>query len=338
MNIKKWVKKQWKQINSTPPVLVLMYHRVIDSTLDPWNLVVSPQNFEQHLEILKASKLVLPLSQIREINPKKSNPSIFITFDDGYMDNFLNAKPILEAYDLPATFFISTKHIGTKKSFWWDELTNILLESPKLPDKLVLNYADSIFSFDLKNEMILTERFRYLHKIWNATLPPPGLRAQLYLDLWRILSNLNYQEQQLIMVKLREWAGINSEQLELNNISMQKSQLQSLSSNPLFQIGGHTESHPLLPQLNKVEQELEICENKQFLESIINSPIDSFAYPSGKFDENTLDILKSQGFETAFTTKPRLIKLKTDPFLFGRFQVNNWTGKEFQQQLDNWMS
>ncbi|MDO6436229.1 polysaccharide deacetylase family protein [Cyclobacterium sp. 1_MG-2023] len=338
MKIKNWVKKQWKQINSTPPVLVLMYHRVINSSLDPWNLVVSPQNFEQHLEILKASKLVLPLSNIKGINQKKPNSTIFITFDDGYMDNFLYAKPILEAYDLPATFFISTKHLGTKKSFWWDELTYIILESPILPDKLVLNYRDSIFSFDLKNEIILTEKFRHLYENWNATLPPPGLRAQLYLDLWRLLSTLDYQEQQLIMKKLREWAGINSKQLEFNNISMEKPHLQSLSSNPLFQIGGHTNSHPLLPQLNEVEQEKEICENKQFLESAINSPIDSFAYPSGKFDQNTLEILKSQGFETAFTTKPRLIKYKADPLLFGRFQVNNWSGKEFQQQLENWMS
>ena len=311
MKIKKWIKRQWKQFNTSPPVLVLMYHRVINLELDPWNLAVSPQNFEQHLEILKANKLVRPLSHINKLIQNKNNthPSLFITFDDGYMDNFLNAKPILEAYDLPATFFISTKQIGTSQTFWWDELTDLILNSPVLPKDLDLNFTHSFFSFDLKNDRILTEKLRNLHKTWNATLPPPSLRAQKY-----------------------------SEDFEMNNISMEKSQLQSLSFNPLFQIGAHTNSHPLLPRLNKEEQKKEIYESKQFLESMSNLSIDSFAYPSGKFDQNTLEILKSQGFKTAFTTNPRLVKPTTDPLLIGRYQVNNWTGKEFKQQLSKWMS
>ena len=322
MKIKKWIKRQWKQFNTSPPVLVLMYHRVINLELDPWN------------------KLVRPLSHINKLIQNKNNthPSLFITFDDGYMDNFLNAKPILEAYDLPATFFISTKQIGTSQTFWWDELTDLILNSPVLPKDLDLNFTHSFFSFDLKNDRILTEKLRNLHKTWNATLPPPSLRAQLYVDLWGYLSNLEYHEQQQIMGQLREWAGKYSEDFEMNNISMEKSQLQSLSFNPLFQIGAHTNSHPLLPRLNKEEQKKEIYESKQFLESMSNLSIDSFAYPSGKFDQNTLEILKSQGFKTAFTTNPRLVKPTTDPLLIGRYQVNNWTGKEFKQQLSKWMS
>lgn len=44
-----------------------------------------------------------------------------ITFDDGYFNNTL-ALPILEEFQVPAVFFVSTDHVRQSKSFWWDVL------------------------------------------------------------------------------------------------------------------------------------------------------------------------------------------------------------------------
>jgi peptidoglycan/xylan/chitin deacetylase (PgdA/CDA1 family) len=44
-----------------------------------------------------------------------------ITFDDGYFSNAL-ARPILEEFSVPGTFFISTNHVRQNKSYWWDVL------------------------------------------------------------------------------------------------------------------------------------------------------------------------------------------------------------------------
>jgi peptidoglycan/xylan/chitin deacetylase (PgdA/CDA1 family) len=44
---------------------------------------------------------------------------ILITFDDGYYNNS-RALPILEEFDIPAVFFISTSHVKHEKAFWWD--------------------------------------------------------------------------------------------------------------------------------------------------------------------------------------------------------------------------
>jgi peptidoglycan/xylan/chitin deacetylase (PgdA/CDA1 family) len=44
---------------------------------------------------------------------------VLITFDDGYFNNF-RALPILEEFDVPAVFFISTDHVKQAKAFWWD--------------------------------------------------------------------------------------------------------------------------------------------------------------------------------------------------------------------------
>ena len=56
----------------------------------------------------------------RGYNEKK--PIAVITFDDGYRDNYIFAKPILEKYGLKATFFVISGLIGKAKIPWYDHL------------------------------------------------------------------------------------------------------------------------------------------------------------------------------------------------------------------------
>lgn len=44
-----------------------------------------------------------------------------ITFDDGYFNN-RRALPVLDEFEVPAVFFISTEHVRQNKCFWWDVL------------------------------------------------------------------------------------------------------------------------------------------------------------------------------------------------------------------------
>ena len=41
--------------------------------------------------------------------------AIVVTFDDGYEDNYINARPILEKLNMPATIFVSSGYSGTKR-------------------------------------------------------------------------------------------------------------------------------------------------------------------------------------------------------------------------------
>ncbi len=47
---------------------------------------------------------------------------VAITFDDGWADNYQHAFPILESFDLRATFFVITSRIDTAGYLSWDEL------------------------------------------------------------------------------------------------------------------------------------------------------------------------------------------------------------------------
>lgn len=53
-----------------------------------------------------------------------------VTFDDGYEDNALFAKPVLEEFQVPAIFFLTSGVIG-QGQFWWDELALLVLAGTK---------------------------------------------------------------------------------------------------------------------------------------------------------------------------------------------------------------
>ena len=97
-------------ISHLPISVVLMYHRISEGK-DYYGVCVEPKNFEEHIMIVR--KYACKLDNIFSLKPKGK---IFITFDDGYKDNFDFAKKILERYDLPAAFFITTGFLGSKRT------------------------------------------------------------------------------------------------------------------------------------------------------------------------------------------------------------------------------
>lgn len=102
---------------SNQNVIVLLYHRVDDIEDDYWRLCVSTAHFEEQIKWISEK---YPIIRFRDDFSKVSDPAFVITFDDGYLDNMEKALPILERYNVPATFFVSTGTLGNV--FWWDRL------------------------------------------------------------------------------------------------------------------------------------------------------------------------------------------------------------------------
>ncbi len=106
---------------------VLMYHRVIDApprvARPTWN--VPPARFEEQLSGLLARGWVAwPLSQVldcRERGLPIPRKTFVVTFDDGYVNNFTQALPILTRLSVPATVFLSTAYLDSEQPFPSDD-------------------------------------------------------------------------------------------------------------------------------------------------------------------------------------------------------------------------
>jgi peptidoglycan/xylan/chitin deacetylase (PgdA/CDA1 family)/folate-dependent phosphoribosylglycinamide formyltransferase PurN len=101
-------------------VIILLYHRVSDQFRD--NVTIGIEQFDQQIRHLAANYNVVSLKEIVEgqIPRNSSRPIIAVSFDDGYLDNFENAAPILLKHQVPCTFFISTDKVKKNAPFEHD--------------------------------------------------------------------------------------------------------------------------------------------------------------------------------------------------------------------------
>ena len=102
-------------------IVVLLYHRVSDEFRD--GVTVGIEQFDAQMEYI-ASRY--PLISIDDVVKGKvpatgnGKPWIAVTFDDGYLDNYENAVPILLRHRVPTAFFVSTGMMGTDRGFRHD--------------------------------------------------------------------------------------------------------------------------------------------------------------------------------------------------------------------------
>lgn len=71
-----------------------------------------------------------------------------------------------------------------------------------------------------------------------------------------------------------------------------------------IEIMSHTRQHKDLNIVSSLEARDEIFGSKTILEHLLQEPINSFVYPSGKYNEVTLKLVQEAGYRYAFTTKP----------------------------------
>lgn len=137
-------------------VPVLMYHHV-GSPVDEQGLNVSVEIFETQMEFLKVHRYnVMSLSYLIElIKTGKPIPpkTVAITFDDGNLDNFKYAFPILKKMKFPATIFMITANIN-KEGWLSEEDLKILRESNIAIGSHTVTHA---FLPNLKMEEVVTE-------------------------------------------------------------------------------------------------------------------------------------------------------------------------------------
>ncbi len=314
--------------------LVLMYHRIHSPVTDPWQISVRPDNFKKQMQVLRDDYRVISVDElVKQVQSGNlENGSVALTFDDGYRDNYETAKPILEEYAIPSTFFIPDSYLDSRIPFWWDELEQIIVHTPKLPPAFSVPISGKVMHYDLGDEAELEDELRARHAGYKSKAPP-SIRTRLYIRLFEVFTSLLTDEQQQLLDSIREWAGLDREHTRLES-GMSSEQLRSLSDHELFTIGGHTRTHPALSSHPAEVQKSEILKNKRFLEATLDKDVTLFAYPSGLYDNSTVGLLEEHGYSAAFTTVQDPIVKNTDLLRAGRIHIKDWDGPRFRSALE----
>lgn len=317
--------------------LILVYHRVSEPTLDPWSLSVTPEHFAEHLEVLRRlfhptslQSLARSLRTGADIKPK----SVVITFDDGYADNLHHAKPLLQRFDCPATFFIVTGALGSPHELWWDELASLLLQPHPLPESLDVAFGGAMHSWQFGKSLQYGQAEFSRDIRWRAAQPSPSLRHELYLQLWKLIQPLSSEEQRKAMNALRNWVG--NGQTSIMHPLLTAQECIELSQADQIEIGAHTVYHPSLAAVSCDAQKHEIAQSKQELETLLDQPVRAFSYPFGKrndYSPETIALVREAGFSVACSNEYGVINSATDPFQLPRIHIPDCEGGEFENRL-----
>ncbi len=270
-------------------------------------LAMDERLFELHLIWIKRYLRPINLAEGLALQAKGILPrgSVAITVDDGYVDSYNIIFPLLKKHNLKATFFIST--IGFENGYLWDEKVAFIIMKTKLTELI----------FDNKNYSLLSDNERIT-------------------CLTDCLSRIKYKtiaERDALIEQL----VIQSQQKEMPQQFLTKEQTVELYKAGMG-IGSHTHTHPILLKESAGIALEEIKQSKHILEGIINSPIDYFAYPNGKFGEDFdvthIEMVKKCGFLAALSTDKGVLKdQKTDGFQIKRFTPWDETELKFVLRL-----
>jgi peptidoglycan/xylan/chitin deacetylase (PgdA/CDA1 family) len=271
---------RWRTLG--PHLYCFNYHRIGDPTLSAFDRGVfscSAERFREHIRLLRERFDIIDLARLSHAlqRARPRRPLALITFDDGYIDNYLLALPILKELGATAAFFIPTKFIGGSQLPWWDEIAWSLRNAS----------AGRISLAGRKEEFDLA----------------PGVIDRTIMTL-------------LEFVKLRRHMPMDEQVAEVSEACKPKGSVASAGAG-LFvneaqigdmrragmDIGSHTHTHRILSHLDPKAQKDELATSKEILESLLAEPVYTVAYPvgaPGSYGPETCRIAASLGYNLGF--------------------------------------
>jgi peptidoglycan/xylan/chitin deacetylase (PgdA/CDA1 family) len=262
-------------------VLVLNYHRIGHVASTPLfrdAMSATPADFDRQLAFLARNADVIGGNDLPHVLRAGRGRHVMITFDDGYLDNYEIAFPLLTRHGLPATFFICTGLLDGRGLAWWDEISWTVRTSSRREIPAGPWFETAVPLGEDREPAIkaVIERFRAL----------PGDQTGAFLDHIAEAAGTGRAGAAIARNLWMTWDNVR----ELRNAGMT--------------IGAHTVTHPILARLTAEKQREEIAGSRSRIAVELGEAPTLFAYPVGKphtFNADSRDALRAAGFGYAFS-------------------------------------
>ncbi len=280
-------------------VNVVMYHYVRPLSLSRYPDIKGLESqgfyrqvnyFCENFEVLGMRDLLAVIDGSRTCERQ----AVVLTFDDGFIDHFHNVFPVLHDFGVQGCFYPPSLPVLEKQLLDVHRIHFILAVTQNHEDvltRLRIHMRDHLGASQaqLLSEGASTDRFDSPETVVIKHLLqrylPKALRNEICEELFR------------------EFVSID-EKAFVEELYMNESQMRLMTANGMH-IGSHTDSHEWLGSLDTQGQEHELRRSMEMLEIVGANPDHgwSLAYPSGDYNEITLDLAASLGCQAAFTMK-----------------------------------
>ncbi len=281
-------------------------------------------SFREQIAFMKEKFNIVTMEQVIDAVQKKSElplNALLLTFDDGYIDNYTFALPILEEYKVQGSFFIPGKTFKTHQLLDVNKIHYILASADinKIFEDLkdeIDHYRGSEFTFPSTEELVeqyaVSNRFDSKETIFVKRI----LQTVLPERLRNIISSNLF----------KKYVGITEEQLAYE-LYMNEEQIRAMKRRGMF-IGCHGYDHYWLGNLPKEQMQHDISMALESIDEFIDRKQWVMNYPYGNYNNDVLSFIKEKGACIGLTTKVQVANLGRDNVLeLPRLDCNDFPPK-----------
>jgi peptidoglycan/xylan/chitin deacetylase (PgdA/CDA1 family) len=295
-------------INYNTMIRNFLFHRVNPKRDKLWD-PMSVELFEKCINYISKKYDVMLFEELVFSNNYNSNNTITgkhekkiatIMFDDGYKDNIEFAAPILDKYNVKASFYVVTECID-KNIPTWTHILEHLFQSTSIQ---IIDINFDFLPQDLKISILNNheDRIKYVRK-----LKP-------------FLKKISHEKREIVLNRIIETYT----DIEFPKLMMNWEDLRKLKKEGHY-IGSHTVTHSMLGTMESADDitsELTIS-GRRIEENLGYFPL-TISYPVGSFNKTTKDLAKKAGYKIGLAVKQNIHNpLKDDLFEVSRIEIYN---------------
>lgn len=273
-------------------VTILMYHRVVTEVelssqfIQP-AMYVTSETFDRQVRFLREHFDVLSMHELLSMwREKVWNPErryCVITFDDGWLDNYVHAFPVLRKYDVPATIFLPTGVVGTSMWFWPEQVgwltQQFALLSPKRKAEALASLREGSTWFNAIVDTMASGQSDHL------------------IERCKAVSHEGIGE---LVSRLAEAMG---SRLPVERLVMNWEEVGEMSA-AKTSFGSHSVNHKILTTVSEAELHEEVRGSLETLRKRKVNLAPVFCYPNGNYSPTVMRCVEEAGYCAATTTEP----------------------------------
>lgn len=251
--------------------------------------------------------------------------ALLLTFDDGYIDNYLYAMPVLQEFGVQGSFFIPGKTFSTHQLLDVNKIHYVLAsaeENRRLPELLkdvfskMQEYRSKEFNYPdnkaLYDKYASASRFDSAEIVFIKqmlqTVLPEAVRNKISSDLFE------------------KYVGVSEKQLAYE-LYMNADQIRTMKRNGMY-IGIHGYDHYWLGNLPREQMQADIDRALEVMDEFIDADAWVMNYPYGNYNAGVLEYIKSKGCRLGLTTEVRVADIGKDGALeLPRLDCNDFPPK-----------
>lgn len=244
---------------------------------------------------------------IAAVNGVESLPerALLLTFDDGYVDHFTYAMPVLEENGLQGSFFIPGKILDTHQ----------LLDVNKLHYILASADINKLLG-DVKEKMSYYRGQEYeyppVEELWNRYAVEERFDDKNTIFIKRMLQTVLPEKlrNRIASELFEKYVGLSEETIAYE-LYMTADQVRTMKRHGMF-IGVHGYDHYWLGNLSAEKMEHDVSKALEVMDSFIDRDRWVMNYPYGSYNDDVLGYIRSKGACVGLTTEVGVADLKVD--------------------------